>query len=37
MANFVLVVGGGLGGRASLSRSVGLVVSLEIEGIAINY
>jgi hypothetical protein len=37
MANFLGVVGGGLGGKASLPRSVGLVFSLEIEGIAIKY
>jgi hypothetical protein len=37
MANFLGVVGGGLGGRVCLERSVGLVFSLDIEEIAIKY
>jgi hypothetical protein len=35
MANFLGVVGRGLGGLGSLERSVRLVVSLDIDGIAI--
>jgi len=35
MANFLGVVGGGLGGVVSLERSVRLVFSLDIGGIAI--
>jgi len=36
MANFLGVVGRGLGGLVSLERSVRLVLSLDIDGIAIN-
>jgi hypothetical protein len=36
MANFLGVVGRGLGGLVSLKRSVRLVISLDIDRIAIN-
>jgi hypothetical protein len=36
MANFLGMVGGGLGCLVSLPRSVRLVLSLDIDGIAIN-